>query len=450
MLVGHALHVYAFDDASRHEDLVRRCVNLGMARVRDRPVWRDGSAPGTVEAIAVPGAMMVCRTGAGWSALRAAWCAESPRPGEVLGDVLLLYARYRGVRRSWRTVAPAVEAELGSPATLLTTSPVPGCYLVERVPADTGGVRTFVLVGPASQGDRMDRWVWPAGVGRVQPVPDFLWQANRLRHEQRLFERYRQRVRDRQASVSAHVAAILADRPPDGLDPASADELRHLQWETAKTAADEARLRAQAVTVDAIVSNMSDALAGWPTDEGGPVAADLELGRWLAAEIRDEADGAQHSVALAEPITRAALADNDLKYQRLGERTERLITVQAAAIGAVVLVFATSQSISYRWPAAESLKLPFIVVVGLLALAAPIWAGLRPTRDSPQRRTPRWLPAVVAALAAATAWLLATLVSGIVADHPAPTIVSSTTAVVAAIGTVVAARLRRRRRPNRT
>jgi hypothetical protein len=441
-LIGHALHVYSFDaDASRDDDLRRRCVALGMTPVAGEPVWRDDTAPTTVEAIAVPGAMFVCRSGTGWPDLRTRWCATAPHVGEILGDVVLYLAHYPGVRRSWRTVRPVVEAGLGTAVGDVPTVPAPGCYLVEMVTADD--VRTLVLVGPAGRAARSERWVWPAAVG-VAPVPRYLWQANRLRHEQRVLADLRSDIRDRQTSVTAHVAAILAGGsgggPAGAVDPTSEEELRHLQWSTAKAAADEARLRAQAVTVDAIVENSAGALPDWPTDGGGPFAADLARGRWLTAELSDEADRSQQAVALAEPITRAVLADNDFALRRLTERTDQRIAVQAAAIGAVLLVFATAQTISYRWPGAESLKLPFIAVLGLLALMVPLWAGRRP----PARAIPRWLPAATAVLSAATGWLLTTGISRIVAERPAPAFASITVAMTSAAVTLLALRLLRR------
>jgi hypothetical protein len=336
-----------------------------------------------------------------------------------------LYAIYAGPPAEQNAVA--VACGLSADAAVQAT-PWPGAYLWED---STGPDRILTLAGPLLAWQQMEGWIWPAGRTLPAPLPALLWQAARLRQEEQTFTANAKEIRERLLALHRRAAGLLAA----GLARRTEQAMLQLHWDTAHVAADEALLRAQTVTVEAIRSELA---AADPDGRAGDLLdADADLGHWLALEIADLADSAHAAVAYAEPVAGAVRAGDNYLVQSLAERTQYYITVQTAAIGALLVVLATVQSISYKWPTAEYLKLPVTVVLGLLALVIPIWAGWRPTADAPDRRTPRWLAAPAVTAAAAIAWLAATAVSHALTGHPAPATLSGPAAAAAAAAALV-------------
>ena len=409
-------------------------------------------------------ALLVCRapkSGHGWTELAEAWhayqSAAAPTRAAVIGEVRLYYALYPGTR-PWQELAEdvrkALPGDVSPDVPASVTQPAPGAYLWEPARgADHRPVRSLVLVAPDSEVARSDAWVWPAGDASLRPLPGYLWEMAKVRHEGRWFAAKVPGWRKEQMGMHEDVLSIMdasSLRETTDDDIALERTLRELQWRTALAAADEARLRVTATTVDAALANAREQLAGWPHSGTGPIGDDLRYGTWLAAEIADEIEGLHNAVAYAEPVTRAGMAGTEVRLRSLSDRTEYLMVVQTAAIGSVLVLLTAVQSIEYTWPLARSLRLPFVVVLALVALVLPIYAGRRPTAASPLRRPPRWLVLPVAGLAAATAWLAATVVSHLASGHPAPPPVSLAAAVLAAAVSAISLlflRFRRDARP---
>ena len=419
------MYVYAYGGDEYLNGVIGACLGLGLKAQPGSPdFWEREDPAGTVEAIRLNSgssrAVLVCRSGLSWKALQQEWSRSQLQAPDRVGEVHVLYAVYAGSPAEQDAVA--VACGLSADAVALAT-PWPGVHLWEN---GTGRDRILTLVGPLLSWERMEAWIWPAGRTLPAPLPALLWQAARLRQEERTFGENAKEIRKRLVALHRQAAGLLAAGPVRRTE----QTMLRLHWDTAHVAADEALLRAQAVAVEAIRSELA---AADPDGRAGDLLdGDADLGRWLAVEIADLADSAHAAVAYAEPVAGAVRAGDNYLVQSLAERTQYYVTVQAAAIGALLVVLATVQSISYKWPTAEYLKLPVTVVLGLLALVIPIWAGWRPTADAPDRRTPRWLAAPAVTAAAAIAWLAATAVSHALTGHPAPATLSGPAAAAAA------------------
>jgi hypothetical protein len=415
-LHSEVLHVYVFGHI---EDAERRVEQLGLERVPGKPVWRV-DAEGVVEAIKVSDSVMLICLG---DERRRKWTDLPSREGRTR-QVHLRYALHTGGRHTWQEAADAI----GEPEAKLVGVPRPGSHLLELRGVNSG-IRTIALVAPELEENEIDSLVWPEAIGFLPPVPSYLREAFKLADETSALDKQHRPISERRSALVNGVSALFDNPKPETAE----EDLRRLQWRAALVAADEARLRVQALTADAIIANMAVA-------DSWPLATDLTTARWLAAEITAEADRSHQAVALAEPIARAVEASNNAKLRELSERTHYLITVQASVIAAVLLVLGAAQTTEYDWPTALFLKLPLIVTLGLAALIVPIWATQRPTADHPKRRPPRWLAAPAVALGASTGWLVASAMSELAAGRPAPTLVSIGAAVFA--GGLVAAAAR--------
>ena len=84
---------------------------------------------------------------------------------------------------------------------------------------------------------------------------------------------------------------------------------------------------------------------------------------------------------------------------------------------------AAAQTTQYDWPPSTHLKPPLIITLGLAALVLLLWA-VGASRPHPHRRPMRWLAVPALAPAVSVGWLVASVVSKLVVDRPAPMLVS--------------------------
>lgn len=482
-LRAYAMHVYTYldgvHDVAALTDLVRVCDDLGMRETTTRPFVRAGGpyprrlfeAPGDggiYQAIehttARLSAFLVCLAPADgpatWRDLDAEWRAVGPAAtADCIGRVRLYYALYEGIAAVER-LAGAVRAALPDPAALGRSATLfAGCHLWE---VGTGGDdhrrdRTFVLLAPEDQEQRSDEWVWPSGSGALRPLPRYLWEMAKVRHEARRFVERR----------SLSWATELTDRASrfetaerTGAAPTEVRdrELRTLQRYTALAAAGDAVLRTMRRTVQAAAENAQATLdsAGHPADaDGGPFEDDRSYAAWLVTEITDEADSAGDAVRYAEPMARLASAEAQQRLQDLGERGQVLTVLQTATIAAIGLVLAATQAIGYQWRTYASVQTPFVVWVLFLGLFLPLVTAARPSG----RHVRRWRVRIAvsgAGFAASTACLAVAWLTRWRTGSPAASATFIATAVLAVVvaalpvGLVTARSAARRRRTRRS
>ncbi|GAB3076821.1 CATRA conflict system CASPASE/TPR repeat-associated protein [Micromonospora schwarzwaldensis] len=438
-LHAYALNAYTFFDGLRDTGVATRivaaCRALGMAEPDRVPlVHADGlrarqllTAPGdgTWQALRYAttrlDAFLVCLApvdgAADWRELDRTWreAVGAAADEDCTGRVRLFYALYDGAGDADQ-LAVAAEAALPAGANIRgeePTEPVPGTYLWEVPSPDPDRPeRVLVLLAPTAGETLSDSWVWPDGDARLRPLPGYLWEMAKVRHEARRFAE--RRSQDRQARLY-DLASHVEDSERTDPEPTEAREerLRKLRRETALGAADEADLRIMSRTVTAEEHNARIWLRDWAGTlavpdrhawvEGlaGPVAADLEYVAWLLTEIDDAADTARYTVAYAEPMAQIGAADLERRLRALAERNEFLTALHTSVLAAVGLLLAASQSLSYDWPMYASLRAPFIVSVAAGGLLLLLATTLRSTRRF-------WVGLATAGFAASLTWFVVT------------------------------------------
>ncbi|MFI6129362.1 CATRA conflict system CASPASE/TPR repeat-associated protein [Micromonospora sp. NPDC051141] len=479
-LHAYALNAYTYFDGLRDTGIATRitaaCRGLGM-REPDRVPLVHGDGLRARQFLTAPGdgtrqalryttarldAFLVCLAPvdgtADWRDLDRTWrtAVGATADEDCTGRVRLFYALYDGDADADR-LAAAAEAALPAGADLRgaePTEPVPGTWLWEVPSPDPARLeRLLVLLAPTAGESLSDSWVWPDGDARLRPLPGYLWEMAKVRHQARRFAE--RRSQDRQSRLY-DLASRVEDSERADPEPTEAREerLRKLRRETALGAADEADLRIMSRTVTAEEHNAriwlrdwADTLAvpdrhAWIEGLAGPVAADLAYVAWLVTEIDDAADTARDTVAYAEPMAQIGAADLERRLRALADRNEFLTALHTSVLAAVGLLLAASQSLSYDWPMYASLRAPFIVSVAAGGLFLLLAAALRSTRR-------HWVGLAAAGFAASVTWFVVTwLVRWQTAHPPAAPLTrgwSAAAAAAALAGWLVRRAIRSRR-----
>lgn len=471
-LHAFALHVYIYfhgrRDAATADRVVTACRALGITETADLPRVPT-STPRAVQSLTHPNpgpegkavrqalrytttsldAFLVCLAppdgSADWRELDRTWrhAAGGATDADCTGQVRLFYALYDGDGATADLVA-AAQAALPDGQVITDDQliePAPGCCLWEVRSTDPDRLeRVFVLLAPTSQEKVSDSWVWPRGNDRIRPLPAYLWEMAKIRHEARRFRE--RRSQDRQSRLHDLAARVeRSERTYPEPSRTREERLRKLRREVALGAADEAELRLMTRTVQAAEHNArawlldwADTLEvrdrhAWAESLTGPVAADQTYVAWLLSEIDDATDTAHNTVAYAEPMAQIGAADLEQQLRDLGERNEFLAALHTAVLAAVGLLLAASQSLSYDWPIYASLRAPFIVSVAAGGLLLLLVAALRSARFC--RRL--WIGAAAAGGAASVAWFVTTLLVRWQTGHPptGPTTVAWSAAAAA-------------------
>ncbi|MEU5914588.1 CATRA conflict system CASPASE/TPR repeat-associated protein [Micromonospora sp. NPDC047527] len=487
----YALHVYTYfhrlRDVATADRIVTACGALGITETAELPRVPTNT-PRAVQSLDDPGpdhdpdrkavrqalrytttnldAFLVCLAppdgSADWRELDRDWrhAAGEATDEDCTGQVRLFYALYDGDAAAADLVAAAHAA---LPDGLVTAGdqliePAPGCCLWEVRSADPDRLeRVFVLLAPTTREMVSDSWVWPHGDARLRPLPGYLWEMAKIRHEARRFRE--RRTQDRQSRL--YDLATQVERGEQTYpEPSKTREerLRKLRRETALGVADEADLRFMSQTIKAAEHNArawlldwADTLAirdrhAWAEGLTGPVAADREYVAWLSSEIDDATDMAHNTVAYAEPMAQIGSADLEQQLRDLSERNEVTTALQTAVLAAVGLLLTASQSLNYNMPIYASSRAPFIVSVaagGLLLVLAAAFPSAR------QFRWRFWVGMATAGFAASVAWFVTTcLVRWQTAQPPSPSVTgvcSAAAGVVAFVGWLARHLIRSRR-----
>jgi hypothetical protein len=362
-------------------------------------------------------AFLVCLAPAGpgrsWRELDDEWPEE---PGDYVGRVRLYYALYDG--------DPAVEELDGSDH---MAELFPGCHLWEVTGGDDHRRdRRFVLLAPASEEQRSDDWVWPGGGYQLPPIPGYLWEMAKIRHEGRRFE-------ERRSSLPAQGLTGRAARFEDAeragtlVGEERGQELRSLQRDTALASAAAAALSTMRRTVQAAADN-AEAIAP------GLSAADRAYVDWLLVEMADEAGTIEDAVRYAQPLAALATAAAEERQAALRERGQMLTLLQTAIIAAVGLVLAATQAIGYQWRTYKSVQTPFVIWVLFLGLFLPLVAATRPSG----RYAGRWRGWVLVSGAGFAASTVSLAVAWIVRWHTGKPVAGSTFVITAVVFAVLA------------
>jgi hypothetical protein len=427
-LRSFAMHVHTYLDGEDGVgvllDLVEACNALGMSEtpidgprgvrtpwLRAERAFHSPRDRGIYEALefhtARQTAFLICLVpddGLDWRALDTQWLraagTESADAGAGrVGRVRLYYALYEGDGAVGSLADLAGHALPGKEVPGRRSELFPGCHLWEvESDAEHAADRALVLLAPADAEaeQRSDDWVWPNGTYRLPPLPAYLWQMAKVRHEARRFEERRSspvlfELTGRAARFER--AEKLGGQNRQARD----DELRALQRYTALASAGAAALRAMQRTVEASAENALAVLPDAGRDAAdGVFAADKTYTDWLLVEITDEAAAAGDAVSYAGPM--AALAEAAAE-----ERRQLLTVQQTATIAAIGLFLAATQAIEYNWRTYASTQTPFVIAVLFFGLLVPLTAMSRPSG----RLSRRWLAWVLitgTGLAVSVAW----------------------------------------------
>ena len=403
-LRSYAMHVYTYldgtDELEALQDLVEVCTSLGLPELPPEgpqgvhtpgPVARRSfggeTGRGIYQAVefttARQTALLACLVPAGddraWRELDAEWreAAGTAVSAECVGRVRLYYALYEGKGTAER-LASLARAALPVPADLAyATELFAGCHLWEVDTAeDHRRDRTLVLLAPAAQERRSDDWVWPDGTYRLPPLPGYLWEMAKVRHEARRFEERRSLLWAQELPARAarfEHAERARVRPSAARD----HELRILRRHTALASASAAVLRGMQRTVQAAAGNARMRLdgAGWaPSSDHGPFVADRAYADWLLVVMADEAATAADDVQYAGPLAALASAAAEEHLVDLRERSQALTLLQTATIVTIGLFLAATQAIGYKWRTYASVQTPFVIWVLFLGLFLPLAA----------------------------------------------------------------------------
>jgi hypothetical protein len=383
-----------------------------------------------------------------WRDLDRRWreTAGSTSRADCVGRVRLFYALYDGDDDVER-LADAVRTALPDGSITLDdtpTAPSSGFYLWEASrDVDDRLERVLVLIGPSAQESVSDSWVWPSMDSSLRPLPGYLWELAKVRHEARRFAERRllsqpDELYDRASRFETDEKA----NPPR--TEARERTLQALQRETALAEAGEATLRTMRRTVEAAAHNARIWLASWaqhlpvPVPDGdawaedlaGPIGHDRGYVAWLLTEISDAADIVRDTVEYAKPMARIGSAELEQRLRDLSERSEFLTVLQTSVIAAAGLALAATQALNYRWPTYASLQTPFIVSVTWCGLFLPLAMALRPTTRLRRRL---WVGFAGAGFAASAAWFVVTWLTRWQTGHPARIAVSLAISAAAAL-----------------
>ncbi|NUK16849.1 CATRA conflict system CASPASE/TPR repeat-associated protein [Streptomyces lunaelactis] len=259
--------------------------------------------------------------------------------------------------------------------------------------SETRRQRRFAAVAAdrGNEPQEVERWLWSQGGGAPPPFARYLANAAKLRYEIRVHAAHDS---DQGSAVGTVVDAALAvlDGPPTGDDTqpdVRSDELALWRNRLLALTAGSAgltqwitRLREMRTTAQIAEANMRALRddAGVSAAVPGVFADDLALTGWFVQRMADEliyleADRERARDALAAV---AAEAENALQRRReltqrqadaLHQRQSETNLLQAAFLGAVLMVLAAAQTFGYRIPLLHRPAIPaLIALLGALAL----------------------------------------------------------------------------------
>ncbi|MFI6294747.1 CATRA conflict system CASPASE/TPR repeat-associated protein [Nonomuraea sp. NPDC050790] len=341
----------------------------------------------------------------------------------------------------WSTAAGDVEAwTLGEVRLFVSYESTASVVTLQEEADDAPDGRRLrrIRVTAPNEGDlpkRTEGWVWQESRAAPAPLTRYLAQAAKIRHQLRVYERAGSNL-EVSAVVDAALAALDARTSTPGDLTAwhsrllaltsganglveriiGRQEMRHtvritvanMEWEIARIG----RHGSSRLFADDL------ALAHWFADLLGDTITYLELNR---DRVRDALTTLTVQAEIATQEARELSQAREAASQR---RRDHVNLLQGAMIGAVLMTLAAIQSFEYKVGLNRAAIGPLIAVLSALAL----WlATLVLVLSAPDGRGWRSLLGAVSAglLAAAGAWLVATLLAG------GPTAPLLTTVVVA-------------------
>jgi hypothetical protein len=369
----------------------------------------------------------------GWDRLAGIWAELAPEPpAGTFGTVtvhtalLALPRRWHGGRANLTRVDPeSLAGRLGShlPEPAIGWAPAwcstdDGIVAWELPADDTLSHRRLVAVTAAGNEPALDDWTW-TGTGTGLPaLTRYLLHAAKLRYQHRVLETGLPALRA--AVIRAEHACAVLDELLNAEDPPLAQVLAaDLASSSAQT--DQSGLitaigdvRAMARTVQVAERNMTVALGdAIESAPAGPPALDAGLAQWLREQLRTEQTYLESAYRRLREVGRLAANVID---QRQRHRQESLTLLQTSIIGALLMVLAAIQSLSYKTPLPGPMLAPAICVLGAVALLLPPTLLRRPSE--PQNRGVTTAAAGLAA--AAFGWLGATVGWVLATGHGAP------------------------------
>ncbi|WP_329108021.1 BN6_48550 family protein [Micromonospora sp. NBC_01699] len=331
-------------------------------------------------------AMLVARgPDEGWSELERDWARVVGAPDDLpLGEARLLLGQRRG-RARW--LRGPTRVPLGRrvparrrPGRRAATAVVTGDGLAVRELSPAGDDRSrrrLVVTAPPGDGDRLGSWAWAAGRPEPAPFARYLMHAAILRYELRVWlagQHFRQLRHRADATLGELLPALAAE--PDGSPGRWNGYARRLDLLVADEAGlvgAAAQLRGMRRTVQIASANMAQAVR---TEEPGsayggfdPFADDRDLAVWFEQQLDDDVEYLE--AALHRAGTVGALLDQSVQRWE-ARRRERLVLVQTAVLGAVVMVLTATQAFQYRVPLPGPVQPAVIATLGAVTFSLPL------------------------------------------------------------------------------
>ncbi|WP_405814421.1 BN6_48550 family protein [Streptomyces sp. NBC_01390] len=240
--------------------------------------------------------------------------------------------------------------------------------------ADTRMTRRLAIVAPAVREPELSAWTWSHGGLEAPPLARYLAHAAKIRHALRTWDDGRP-LRNLRQRVNTAVDGLLdlistGSREPEPISTASAGLTALLADRTGLVVADT-WLRETRRGVEISISNMR-AFLPEPPDESSPFAADLILAEWFLTRLDDDLiyvvavrDRAREVAALTD---RVLTASAQAREQASRHRQEQFGLLQAALIGAVLMVLTAIQALGYQVPVPEEVKPAIVAALGAVVL----------------------------------------------------------------------------------
>ncbi len=259
--------------------------------------------------------------------------------------------------------------------------------------------RRLVVLAPDGHDAELSAWTWSDGGAALPPLANYLLHAAVVRYELRVL-RGRTDVKARREAMRDATSELRATlRRLDTAGSAVDDVLRDcvlLEQDVAAATEVLGALRTMSRTVQVATANLA-ATAPEITTEGRPglFSDDREVATWLAARLDNDItyveisrDTARDVAAIVAP---AVARHTSRASEARSARAQRFALLQAAAVGAVLMILAAVQSFQY------SVALPRPVMPAVICLlgAFALWSALVALQVAMAGRSGRWLPRAV-------------------------------------------------------
>ena len=325
----------------------------------------------------------------GWRELLATWrgAAGDPAvPDALLGETLTLLCGYDSPAPE--PLGPVVErAGRASGIRVWNTPYEPEEGIVLWDGEGSGGRRVVAVLAPLGSRDELSPLFWWAGERELARMVQYQVHAAKLRYEERVHALRKAVMTVSVARVDRAVDEVLAAH--QGTEPGPADSIAAAERRLIEAQADSAGLVIQLSYLRSLRRTIDIARHNMEVAAPAEAAPDTMIGRDRALAIR-LSEQIEHDIGYAEAVgerAQHATSLSSLRLQQASQRLEadrsRLVLIQTALLGALLTGIGAIATFDLTLDIAQPLRLPLLVSLVSLLLAAPIAAtswheGFRP------------------------------------------------------------------------